>query len=644
MRYNRDSLICSISRRWTVVVTILLLSAFLLSGCGLQSVVDDDEPQETTVPVENTVESTETTIETENPDIEEDTAEQQEAEAVETLTSEPEPSAEIQSEQISDSNSEINADGQTTTIEDSPVENGLLVSTADEFLASITPGATIILSEGAYDLSTASDYGNPTGSEYYKWEECYDGFQLVIENTDGLTIRGQDEKAVNISAVPRYANVLVFRNCDSITLSSITAGHTTEPGFCAGGVVQYVDCSKVSIDRCNLYGCGVLGIEALNSREVHVTNTEIYECSYGAVSATNCYDFLLSQCVIRDCGTKIEDYNCYTLVEANGSTGLAVIDSEISGNNTAVLLKSAWSNQTALLGCKIVGNTITGSVFDLDGASPVVEGCSFESNDLVGYYPEHFTTYAVNSQGEDLISFDFDHMQLSKIPYPGPTEEEKTEVVGIDHLDGTAEYHVSTIDEFLASIGPDRTVYLDGELFDLASASQYGNSHSDYYRWENGYDGPGLIIRNVSNFHLIGRGKNETRIIATSLYADVLRFEGGENISLSNFTAGHKTTAECAGDVLSFSSVDDLVIDGCGLFGCGVNGISTWECSNIYILNCEIYSCSNWAVVMMNTRNAEFSEMDIHDMPSLNNVYLNECDNISCDGKMLENGEWNLMF
>ena len=202
----------------------------------------------------------------------------------------------------------------------------------------------------------------------------------------------------------------------------------------------------------------------------------------------------------------------------------------------------------------------------------------------------------------------------------------------------TTEFHVSTVDEFLSAIGPDATIYIDAEYLDLSTAGSYGGYGSQYYYWEPQSDGPSLVITGVSNLRIVGQGKEKTEIVAIPRYADVLRFVSGENISLEGFTAGHTETGECAGDVLSFENVTNLTIRDCGLYGCGVWGIRANLCYNMEVSGTEIYSCSSGAFVMFQCENVTMTDMDIHDMPSRETAYLNDCDNFLFDGKLLGSG------
>ena len=184
------------------------------------------------------------------------------------------------------------------------LSDGIHVSNVDELLAAIAPNTVICLDEGEYDLSTAFDYGLPGGT-YYKWEIEFDGPQLIIEGVDRLSIIGAGADRTTLFAVPRYANVLTFSNCSNICVEGLTAGHTTEPGYCTGGVLCLSDCTDTVIKGCDLFGCGIMGIQAFNCERLDVSDTVIRECSEGAVQITNCADSTFSGCVIRECG----DYN-----------------------------------------------------------------------------------------------------------------------------------------------------------------------------------------------------------------------------------------------------------------------------------------------------------------------------------------------
>ena len=154
------------------------------------------------------------------------------------------------------------------------------VSTVDELIAAIAPDTAITLEPGIYDLSTAATYGGDTGTPYTRWEPVYDGdrnesFELVITGADRLRLQGAGMDSVTVAAIPRYANVLHFVGCSGLSISRLTAGHTEEPGYCAGGVLWLENCTDANISFCGLFGCGTVGVQADRCSRVGVNASRI---------------------------------------------------------------------------------------------------------------------------------------------------------------------------------------------------------------------------------------------------------------------------------------------------------------------------------------------------------------------------------
>ena len=188
------------------------------------------------------------------------------------------------------------------------------VTTVDEFLAAIAPDTTIYLEPGVYDLSTAAGCG-VTETDRYHWDLRFDGPSLVITGVDGLTIEGAGAESVTIAAVPRYADVLGFERCADLTLRGFTAGHTEEKGYCTGGVLYFDLCDDAVIDGCALFGCGIMGITAGSCADMNVSNTEIYDCTYGAVTL-NDSTAVFDGCDIHDNGgPDFQLYNSTAIVD-----------------------------------------------------------------------------------------------------------------------------------------------------------------------------------------------------------------------------------------------------------------------------------------------------------------------------------------
>ena len=186
------------------------------------------------------------------------------------------------------------------------------VSSVEELLEEIKPGACIVLQPGYYNLSeTIEELWNTQGQEwneqhtYVQLEECFDGVQLVICNAYDLTVLGGSENTAYTEIVtePRYATVFIFRDCENVVLRNLTMGHT-ETGQCEGNVLDFYGCNNISMSAMDLYGCGYYGIGAFKGTgELYVYSSTIRDCSGGSMN-------------ICEADGKLEFHNCW--FENNG--------------------------------------------------------------------------------------------------------------------------------------------------------------------------------------------------------------------------------------------------------------------------------------------------------------------------------------
>ena len=527
-----------------------------------------------------------------------------------------------------------------TAAPEDPIDSGngpeIYVDSVDAFLSALGSDRAIILRPGTYNLSEASDYGGPAAANY-SWAETGDGYELVLNGLERLTIIGEpDAGSVSIVTEPRYANVLRLENCRTVVLDQFTAGHTLEQGYCTGGVLYLNGCDNVFVNGCVLYGCGTLGINALNCRRVFAEDTVIKECSYGAMRAQNCYDIRFTNGKIFDCGLKSAG-GCFNLLDAIATTGFAVHNTELYDNSAMLFLSASNSIGVELRGCEVQGNQFNEAI-RISGNPALIDGCALGGNAIVaGWYvdPDH---PAVDADGNELSPAALKAMQRSAYTdaYNGPAVEEASELPFVTGADGRAEYYVTTADEFLAAIGSDRVIYLGAALFDLSSAGNYGGYGGANYYWQATYDGPGLVISGVSNMRIVGLGRDQTSLETLPRYADVLSFLDCREVTVEGLTAGHtKGAGSCSGDVLSFRNCTDCTVLSCGLFGCGVNGINACGCENLTVQESDIYACSGFGAVIQDCVSTAFSGCAIRDC-TFNTIWVRGIGEVTWDGKTQE--------
>jgi hypothetical protein len=201
------------------------------------------------------------------------------------------------------------------------------VSTTDELIAAIGSNKRILLEPGIYDLSKAAP-GIDRTDGLVGWEAVPDGKELNIQGISNLTIEGLGRDRVEIRTAPRYAYIMNFRNVSNITLRNIVAGHEPQEYMCDAGVLKFTDSSNIRISDSDLYGCGSMGLELRNVKELSFNNSIIRECSLRAIQI---YD---SE-AIRFTGSRIINHPAYSnIILLSGSKDIVFKDCELANNNS----------------------------------------------------------------------------------------------------------------------------------------------------------------------------------------------------------------------------------------------------------------------------------------------------------------------
>ena len=491
------------------------------------------------------------------------------------------------------------------------------VKDVDELVAAIGSDVTVVLQPGVYDLATAATYGKDTGNPFCRWEYASEtGYELIVSGATGLTLQGAGMDETRLLAQDRYANVLHFVGCGQLTVSQLTAGHDPAPGYCSGGVLRLEHCNGVAVEGCGLFGCGIVGIDAVDCSGVAVTASRIYECSDSAVSAESCRNVTVQDCEIDHNGWK-NDYPASCLFQSNGGDGFTVDRCRIHDNIAGTLLQCSTTRNVAFTSNQVSYNKLQ-SAFTLFVFPATVDGCAFHGNDVYSLYPEGTdepTLSVVNGEGQAADGALESALEIRSLQGPEtdfPTLREPTEVAPGGQI------VVTTVDEFLNAIGPDRTVVLDGDSFCLADAAGYGSEDGQYYRWEKVYDGYQLTITGAGGMTIrAAEGRENVTLTAVPRYANVIGYQGCDAVRVSGLTLGHtQGPSECSGAVLDFEGCTGVLVDGCRLYGCGTLGVYAYACTGIGLTNCEIYDCSLGGVQLYTVYSASFENCRIHDVPS----------------------------
>lgn len=517
--------------------------------------------------------------------------------------------------------------------ENTNLEDGAIpVTDIDGLIDAIAPDTVISLTPGTYNLTEARTYGGETGNPYCSWMEVYDGYELKIKNIQGLTIRGSGRLSTTIETNPRYAAVISLDNSCDVTLEGFTAGHT-QLGECSGGVIYLEGCSDMDMSGLGLYGCGVVGLESWNSIGVVLSDSEIYDCSSSAVNLISSGDVTVSNCRIYRIGR--EYYGGWAYADISNSwdvrfAGCQFTDSQLSElmnlGSSDVIVENCVFTDNRVERIAFQGgdtNLVVGSdTYQNASNSLILEGNTFRNNSIRKWFTPGGS--AMDAQGAELTEEIMVRRYGEVVQQP--TEEQM-------------EVHVSTVDELLAAIAPNREVILDEAFYDLSTATGYGRSSGDYYYWVDDFDGPGLVIQNVSNMTIRSADGVVTghTVSAVPRYADVFEFLACSDITLSGFTAGHAVEpGSCMGGVLNFTDCDRITIDNCGLYGCGILGVDAYSCDGITVKDCDIYECSEGGVRMLSSNNIVLENNTFRDLGG-DATNFSSCTNVTIDGEIWEN-------
>ena len=203
--------------------------------------------------------------------------------------------------------------------------NTVTVSTIQELVQAIADNTKIILKKGVYDLNDLKGKGN-FGNKHIDVSMYDDGNKwMTINGVSYLRLEAEGGGEVEICIETPYDPVLSFHDCIDLEVEGLKCGHRVEPGTCGGSVISANNCSCISVKDCRLYGCGAYGLEAYDSNDITLTDTEIYECSYGITSLYNVYSVAFDNCSVHD---NME----YSLIWTSGSGGVEFRDCTFERN------------------------------------------------------------------------------------------------------------------------------------------------------------------------------------------------------------------------------------------------------------------------------------------------------------------------
>lgn len=234
---------------------------------------------------------------------------------------------------------------------DVPDIKEVIVATAEELVKEISSNKRIILKPGIYDLSAIKQMDS--SDHCVQWKKVYDGKELNISNVYNLTIEGSVKGKTEIRVTPRYANIMSFKNASVIMIKNIKAGHTPAEYECDEGVLRFEDCHNIMINNSELYGCGSIGITAINTDYLNCIGTLIDHCSLNALYINNSNFLNFLKCEI------IDNKAFMDVININKSIDVRFEQCKIAGNNhfQRSLVETDGNSNVLFSNCKIINNS-----------------------------------------------------------------------------------------------------------------------------------------------------------------------------------------------------------------------------------------------------------------------------------------------
>lgn len=184
-------------------------------------------------------------------------------------------------------------------------------------------------------------------------------------------------------------------------------------------------------------------------------------------------------------------------------------------------------------------------------------------------------------------------------------------------------YSVTTIEQFLDVVGPDRTIELAAEFFFLPKEMKEG-----------------LVLENMKNLKLVGFDEKNVRLVTPIPDVPVITFKNCDNVTLENLELGHapEKATFCDGHVVSFINTKNVTVDKCFLFGSGFLGISATNVEKMLCTNTTIRGCSGRILTVSESVDIQFKDCVFTD-----NVGTNEMISFTNSKKVtMENCEISL--
>jgi hypothetical protein len=232
----------------------------------------------------------------------------------------------------------------------------------------------------------------------------------------------------------------------------------------------------------------------------------------------------------------------------------------------------------------------------------------------------------------------FQWIDLDELGY-GPTVRMIAEQVSPERE--TQEIAISSADELLQCLGPNRRIILSAGDYDITAVAEKVADFPFLAR-EHVFDGVQLIIKDLENLSLVNAQGARPHVYVAPAYAFPLMFQNCSNVTIEGLRIGHfPEEGSCVGGVVALHGCRNVQIVDTELYGCGTVGLEIADGDVIYVDGCVIEKCNTGFARIDRTTNVSIRETIIRDNKVVDGIVMSNADGVTISGCTFErNVSW----
>ncbi len=199
-----------------------------------------------------------------------------------------------------------------------------------ELLQAISSNTLIKLKAPRYQLSGLNSL---VKTQYVSLEKTQGSTIIRIKGADNLSFEGIAARASKLLSNDPKGPVLIFENCNNLTLTNLEAGHGPNPGTATGGIFVFINCRNLRMNSVRLFGSGTMGLDMSGVQNGTFIDVSIQGCSRGIMQMQNCRELLFQKC-------RFTNNRQFDLIRLLDSEGIVMEDCLIDLNQTGQGLSS----------------------------------------------------------------------------------------------------------------------------------------------------------------------------------------------------------------------------------------------------------------------------------------------------------------